>query len=353
MADHDQGPEYKVFVGGISWQMDDAGLMKEFEDHGATKAEIMMDKMTNRSRGFGFVWFQSRAGMEDAIRAKHNSDLEGRRISVKEAIPQEQIPPEQRGRDRYKATARYGDSRYDSYRSGYDSRSGYDRSGYGGYDSRSYDSRGYGGGYGGGYSDYYRDPYYGGGYDSRGYGGYDSRGYGGGGYGAGGYDTRGYGGGGGGGGGGGSSGYGPDRGSARGYGSAPPRLFGVLEADVGTAVALWLRSCQVEWVEFVWPAAARTKHIWCGGAVDPADMEVVVAVAVAVVELYFTCSHQMLACMFVVVPVVVASPVWSGLAGRFPSLISRRRQVSAAGSSVFRQLSGSWLDVAFGISCFP
>jgi hypothetical protein len=28
MADHDQGPEYKVFVGGISWQMDDAGLLK-------------------------------------------------------------------------------------------------------------------------------------------------------------------------------------------------------------------------------------------------------------------------------------------------------------------------------------
>jgi len=35
----------------------------------------------------------SRAGMEEAIRAKHNTDLEGRKISVKEAIPQEQIPP--------------------------------------------------------------------------------------------------------------------------------------------------------------------------------------------------------------------------------------------------------------------
>jgi RNA recognition motif-containing protein len=53
----------------------------------------MMDKMTNRSRGFGFVWFNSRAGMEDAIRDKHNAEIDGRRISVKEAIPQEQIPP--------------------------------------------------------------------------------------------------------------------------------------------------------------------------------------------------------------------------------------------------------------------
>lgn len=206
MADHEAGPEYKVFVGGISWQMDDQQLLKEFEHHGAHKAEIMMDKMTNRSRGFGFVYFQSRAGMEDAIRDKHNSEIDGRRISVKEAIPQDQIPPEQRGRDRYRAAARYPDSRYDSR--------GYDSRGYGGYDSRGYggyDSRGYGG-YSGG--DYYRDPYYGsgygggyGGYDSRGgYSGYDSR--------SSGYDSRGYGG---------SGGYGPERGASRGYGASAPR----------------------------------------------------------------------------------------------------------------------------------
>lgn len=51
-------------------------------------------------------------GMEDAIRDKHNSEIDGRRISVKEAIPQDQIPPEARGRDRYRAAARYPD-RYD------------------------------------------------------------------------------------------------------------------------------------------------------------------------------------------------------------------------------------------------
>jgi hypothetical protein len=36
---------------------------------------------------------RSRTGMEDAIRAKHNVEIDGRRISVKEAIPQDQIPP--------------------------------------------------------------------------------------------------------------------------------------------------------------------------------------------------------------------------------------------------------------------
>lgn len=54
--------------------------------------------------------FLQSSGMEDAIRDKHNSEIDGRRISVKEAIPQDQIPPEQRGKDRYRAAA--GGSRY-------------------------------------------------------------------------------------------------------------------------------------------------------------------------------------------------------------------------------------------------
>lgn len=51
---------------------------------------------------------RSRAGMQEAINAKHNTELEGRKISVKEAIPQDQIPPEQRGRDRYRASSYRG-----------------------------------------------------------------------------------------------------------------------------------------------------------------------------------------------------------------------------------------------------
>lgn len=51
---------------------------------------------------------RSRAGMQEAINAKHNTEIEGRKISVKEAIPQDQIPPEQRGRDRYRASSYRG-----------------------------------------------------------------------------------------------------------------------------------------------------------------------------------------------------------------------------------------------------
>jgi RNA recognition motif-containing protein len=53
----------------------------------------MLDRATQRSRGFGFVIFRDREGMDSAIRDKHESDLDGRKISVKAAIPQEQIPP--------------------------------------------------------------------------------------------------------------------------------------------------------------------------------------------------------------------------------------------------------------------
>ncbi len=148
-----------------------------FTAFGADRAEVMLDRNTQRSRGFGFVIFADREGMEAAIRDKHETEFEGRKISVKAAIPQDQIPLGERGRrgggGGGGGRGGYGDrggprGGYD--RGGYGDRGGgYDRGGYGdrggGYD-RGYDRGGYGGGGGGGYG-----------------GGYDRGGYGGGGYG--------------------------------------------------------------------------------------------------------------------------------------------------------------------------
>ncbi len=64
-----------------------------FEPYGAVDAVVMMDKLTKRSRGFGFVTFADKSGMEEAIAEKHDTDMEGRKISVRSAIPESDIPP--------------------------------------------------------------------------------------------------------------------------------------------------------------------------------------------------------------------------------------------------------------------
>ncbi len=53
----------------------------------------MLDKMTGRSRGFGFVTFDTKEDMEECISNLDKTELEGRRISVTRAIPQTEIAP--------------------------------------------------------------------------------------------------------------------------------------------------------------------------------------------------------------------------------------------------------------------
>lgn len=153
------GEEHKAFVGGISWQMGDKDLKRVFEKFGAIDARIMVDKRTGRSRGFGFVFFAEKAGLDEAIGKMHETDLEGRRISVRKAVPQDQTAPGT------PASALSGDR----YRAGYD-RGGYDKAYRGGgydrgYDRYAYDrSLAYDRAYDRAYERDYRgygDPYYG------------------------------------------------------------------------------------------------------------------------------------------------------------------------------------------------
>ena len=53
----------------------------------------MLDKMTGRSRGFGFVTFEKKEDMDECIAKLDKTELEGRRISVTRAIPQTEIAP--------------------------------------------------------------------------------------------------------------------------------------------------------------------------------------------------------------------------------------------------------------------
>ena len=64
-----------------------------FRKYGPCEARVMVDKVTGRSRGFGFVIFESKDDMEEARKNLHDSDIDGRKVSVTIAIPQSQTAP--------------------------------------------------------------------------------------------------------------------------------------------------------------------------------------------------------------------------------------------------------------------
>ena len=78
----------KLFVGGIPWATTSDDLQQLFSQHGTVaSATVITDKMTGRSRGFGFVEFENDAEADAATAALNNSDYNGRTLVVKEARP--------------------------------------------------------------------------------------------------------------------------------------------------------------------------------------------------------------------------------------------------------------------------
>lgn len=83
----------KLYVGGISYNTTQAGLEEAFAKAGTvTSASIIMDKMTGRSKGFGFVEMSSDAEAQAAIEMYDGKELDGRRLTVNEARPKEDRP---------------------------------------------------------------------------------------------------------------------------------------------------------------------------------------------------------------------------------------------------------------------
>ena len=77
-----------IYVGNISWGMSDQDLENLFAEHGTvTSAKIITDRMTNRSRGFGFVEMSD--GGEAAIKALNESEIDGRKLVVNESRPKD------------------------------------------------------------------------------------------------------------------------------------------------------------------------------------------------------------------------------------------------------------------------
>ncbi|XP_078164376.1 uncharacterized protein LOC144559243 isoform X2 [Carex rostrata] len=76
----------KVFVGGLSWGVNDQSLKEAFGNYGeVVEARVITDRETGRSRGFGFVTFTSSEDASAAISAMDGKDLDGRSIRVNTA----------------------------------------------------------------------------------------------------------------------------------------------------------------------------------------------------------------------------------------------------------------------------
>ncbi|KAL8521046.1 hypothetical protein ACS0TY_011551 [Phlomoides rotata] len=93
--------EFRCFIGGLSWSTSDRGLKEAFEKFGhLLEAKVVMDKVSGRSRGFGFVTFDEKQAMEEAIEAMNGMDLDGRAITVDKAQPQQSSGSRDYGNDR-------------------------------------------------------------------------------------------------------------------------------------------------------------------------------------------------------------------------------------------------------------
>ena len=80
----------KLFVGSLPWSTDDQKLNDLFSQYGqVTSAMVIKDKMTGRSRGFGFVEMPNDAEADEAMNKLNGFDIEGRKIVVNEARPRE------------------------------------------------------------------------------------------------------------------------------------------------------------------------------------------------------------------------------------------------------------------------
>ena len=84
----------KLYVGGVSYSTNDDGLRDAFAQAGnVVSAKIIIDKMTGRSRGFGFVEMGSDEDAQKAIALLNGKELEGRTLTVNEARPLEERAP--------------------------------------------------------------------------------------------------------------------------------------------------------------------------------------------------------------------------------------------------------------------
>ena len=80
----------KLFVGNLGYDVNDADLEQLFAQHGTVRsAQVIMDRMSGRSKGFGFVEMDNDNEAQAAINALNGKEYSGRALTVNEAKPRE------------------------------------------------------------------------------------------------------------------------------------------------------------------------------------------------------------------------------------------------------------------------
>lgn len=83
----------RLFVGNLSYQTMENDLQDHFSQAGVvTSVNLMLDKMTGKSRGFAFVEFATAEEASKAVEQFHNQDFQGRALTVNIARPREERP---------------------------------------------------------------------------------------------------------------------------------------------------------------------------------------------------------------------------------------------------------------------
>ncbi len=81
----------RLYVGNLPYSIDSSALEQMFSAHGTvTSAEVIADRDTGRSKGFGFVEMESDDAAQAAIAALNGKDQDGRPLTVNEARPREE-----------------------------------------------------------------------------------------------------------------------------------------------------------------------------------------------------------------------------------------------------------------------
>ncbi len=87
-----------LYVGNVSYDATENQLQDLFAQYGSvTDVNLMVDRVTQKPRGFAFVTFATKEAGDAAIAALNGKDFQGRKLKINEARPREERPPRQGG----------------------------------------------------------------------------------------------------------------------------------------------------------------------------------------------------------------------------------------------------------------